>query len=224
MGCALQSPPPQGLMATWVLRGGYSCGRAWVSRHGAAHRWGWIPEQLCCENISCENTQARETRINSSSLGEMDFISLAHSFQDWVGKWMSCHWRLTMRQCTLAAANGQRIFFYPKLSLWLSKHMPTWIPPVFSYSAFFIPYIFIYIHKYIDIKYNLEKKFIPKVLEFISCMPWKSPIVSSLKVQIQIQLLVPNFLFLTKRPQLIVSRAGIWKISWERKIPSDFIC
>jgi len=55
-------------------------------------------------------------------------------------------------------------------------------------------------------------------------MQSKTPIVSLLKVQIQILLLVTNFLFLTERPQLIVSRAGLWKIFWERKIPRDFIC
>lgn len=106
---------------------------------GQPNQGGWIPEQLCCENISCENSQAWETRSSSSSLAGMDLICLAHPFQKQASKWTPCHWRSVMRQCTSAAANGQRIFFYPKLFSWLSEHKPTWIPPAFSYFLFFNP-------------------------------------------------------------------------------------
>lgn len=76
----------------------------------------------------------------------MDFIGLAHPFQEQTSKWTSCCWREVMRQCTLAAANRQRIFFYPVLFPWLSECLPNWIPPAFSYfCCVLIPWVLIYI-------------------------------------------------------------------------------
>lgn len=130
-------PSPQGL----VPHGCHVVGKAEAGPGSLGEEqpnWGgWIPEQLCCENISCENAQARETRSSSSSLAGMDFICLAHPFQEQASKWTSCCWRLLMRQCTSAAANGQRIF-YSELFPWLSEYTPTWIPPAFSYFLFLI--------------------------------------------------------------------------------------
>lgn len=144
-----------------------------VSAHAGATWWAKPRQGL---GLTARGSPAREAEFQSSSamkifplrvhkprkpgvaaaLAGINFVCPAHPFQERASKWTSCHWRLVMRQCTSAAANGQRIYFYPELFPWLSEHTPTWIPPAFSCFHFFDPINLIYIQSKTVEKMSLQ--------------------------------------------------------------------